>query len=483
MKVTVVGAGYVGLVTAACLSEMGNTVVCLDADTAKVARLQGGEIPIHEPGLEPLVQRNAQAGRLSFTADTAQAVSHGTVIFLAVGTPAQEDGSADMAHVLAAAASIGDWMADYKLIVDKSTVPVGTAARVREVVQQRLQARGLRLPFHVVSNPEFLKEGAAVGDFMHPDRVVLGVDDERAEWLMRSLYAPFLRNRERFVVMDVASAELTKYAANAMLATRISFMNELAALAERTGADIEQVRRGIGSDQRIGTHFLYAGIGWGGSCFPKDVKALLHMAEQQGLSLPVVRAAAEVNHRQRGVLVQRVTERFGSDLSGLCFGIWGLSFKPDTDDMREAASVEIIQALLARGATVRAYDPVARWDVSLDDAGQVEQVPSALEAARGADALLVITEWREFRSPDWHTLQGLMRQPVLLDGRNLYEPAMVSAMGFEYAGIGRVSTLMRADAGDKPWPFAAVGRQTPVPLPEAASCHDLDTQAAYAGHP
>jgi UDPglucose 6-dehydrogenase len=447
MKITVVGAGYVGLVTAACLAEMGHAVVCLESDRSRLALLQHGEIPLHEPGLQPLVTRNAGAGRLLFTDDERAAVTHGSVIFLAVGTPRASDGGADIGQVLTAARAVGHWMTDVKLVVDKSTVPVGTAAQVREAVHAAQAARGVQIPFHVASNPEFLKEGAAVNDFMHPDRVVLGVDDERAETLMRSLYAPFLRNRDRMVVMDIASAELTKYAANAMLATRISFMNELAALAERTGADIEQVRRGIGSDSRIGTHFLYAGVGWGGSCFPKDVSALLHMAAQQGVELPVVQAAATVNRRQRGLLVERVVRRFGDDLQGRCFGVWGLSFKPDTDDLRDAPSLDIISALVARGAVLQVYDPVAVCPGALRGSGAVRQVDQPLAAAAGADALLVLTEWREFRSPDWSALLAALREPVVLDGRNLYEPAAMIAMGFEYAGIGRPGLLMSAGDG------------------------------------
>jgi len=359
MKVSVVGAGYVGLVTAACLAEMGNSVVCLDVDAQRVAGLRQGEMPIHEPGLAELVQRNAAASRLYFTTDESLAVAHGTLIFIAVGTPAAEDGSADLAHVLAAAATIGRHMSDYKVIVDKSTVPVGTAEQVQATVALELKRRAAVLPYAVVSNPEFLKEGAAIEDFMRPDRVVLGVDDEQAMLLMRALYAPFLRNRDRLLLMDVRSAELTKYVANAMLAARISFMNEMAALAEHVGADIEQVRLGIGSDPRIGTHFLYAGCGWGGSCLPKDVQALQRMGRDAGLDLALLTAVQRVNEHQRGLLAQRLVQRLGESLAGHRIALWGLAFKPGTDDLREAPSLLIIDELLRRGAQVRAFDPVA----------------------------------------------------------------------------------------------------------------------------
>jgi UDPglucose 6-dehydrogenase len=448
MKVTVFGAGYVGLVTAACLAEMGNSVVCVEVDALRVAALQRGEVPIHEPGLEELMRRNAQGERLAFTLDAAAGVAHGTLIFIAVGTPSGEDGSADISHVLCAAREIGARMSDFKVVVGKSTVPVGTAERVRAAITSELARRRTVVPFAVVSNPEFLKEGAAVADFMQPDRVIVGSDDERAALLMRALYAPFLRNRDRLLQMDVASAELTKYAANAMLATRISFMNEIARLAERVGADIEQVRRGIGSDVRIGTHFLYAGCGWGGSCFPKDIAALERMALEHALEMPIVRAAREVNTAQRGALVERVRERFGADLSGLTFALWGLSFKPETDDMREAPSVTIVRELLAAGACVQAYDPVAQPDATAlwgaAAASRFTQVGGAVEAVRGASALLVVTEWRVFRSPDFSELARAMHTPVLLDGRNLYDPELVTSMGFEYAGIGRPAKMSPA---------------------------------------
>jgi UDPglucose 6-dehydrogenase len=443
MKVTVFGAGYVGLVTAVCLAEMGNSVFCVDHDAARVAGLRRGELPIHEPGLDEMLARNVAARRLVFTSQAADAVAHGTLIFIAVGTPARDDGRADITQVIAAAHEVGRQMSDYKVVIVKSTVPVDTAAAVRHAVTAELAQRQCVVPFSVVSNPEFLKEGVAVADFMRPDRVVLGCDDERAELLIRALYAPFLRNRDRLIVMGVASAELTKYAANAMLATRISFMNELAALSERVGADIEQIRHGIGSDERIGTHFLYAGCGWGGSCFPKDVMALQAMADDAGVDLPIVRAVQQVNRSQREAVVQRVIQRFGPDLGGLTFGLWGLAFKPGTDDMREAPSVDIVRGLLRAGATVRAYDPIARPDVAaLWGAGaRVTLVNHAAAAAEGAAALIVVTEWREFRSPDFAALRAAMREPVLIDGRNLYEPALLERFGFEYAGIGRRGTL------------------------------------------
>ncbi len=439
MNVCVFGAGYVGLVTAACLAEMGNSVVCCDVDAERVTQLQRGVVPIHEPGLEPLLQRNAAAGRLRFTTEAAVAVAHGTVVFIAVGTPAAEDGSADLGHVLAAASTIGQHMLDFKVVVDKSTVPVGTADQVRMAICEALALRAAVLPFAVVSNPEFLKEGAAIEDYMRPDRVVIGCDSEQAAQQMRALYAPFLRNRDRMLVMDLRSAELTKYAANAMLATRISFMNELAGLAEALGADIEQVRRGIGSDVRIGTHFLYAGCGWGGSCLPKDVRALAHMGELAGLDMPLLAATREVNRRQRGLLVERLCRRYGDDMRGHRFAVWGLAFKPGTDDLREAPSLEIIDALLARGATVASYDPVAMVNARQRWAGQVglELVDNPLAAADGASALLVLTEWREFRSPDFAELRRRMRHPLVLDGRNLYEPRLLADHGIEHQGIGR----------------------------------------------
>ena len=446
MKVCVIGAGYVGLVTAACLSEMGNSVVCLDVDGQRIEALQNGRIPIHEPGLSDLVRRNAAVGRLSFTGDAALAVAHGTIVFIAVGTPAAEDGSADLAHVLAAAATVGQHMYDYKVIVDKSTVPVGTADRVREAIAVQLRARSALLPFAVVSNPEFLKEGDAIDDFMRPDRVIVGSDNEQATLLMRALYAPFLRNRDRLLVMDVRSAEMSKYVANSMLAARISFMNEMAALAERIGADIEQVRLGIGSDSRIGTHFLYAGCGWGGSCLPKDVKALRRMAEEAQVDMPLLDATQRINERQRHLLCERLVARLGPDLSGHRIALWGLAFKPGTDDLREAPSLVIIEELLQRGATVQAFDPVAMPGLAARLPGRpgLHLVDSPMAAVAGASALLVVTEWREFRSPDFSALHAAMQRPLLLDGRNLYDPAQMAALGFEHVGIGRAGAAAPA---------------------------------------
>jgi len=439
MKITVFGAGYVGLVTGACLSEMGNHVVCVDVDARKIALLQDGGIPIHEPGLEELVVRNVAAGRLQFTLDTDAAVAHGTLQIIGVGTPPDEDGSADLQYVLAAARSIGSRMTDYKVIIDKSTVPVGTADKVNAAVAAELKARGVTLDYAVVSNPEFLKEGAAIDDFMKPDRIVIGSNDERATLLMRALYSPFMRNHDRLVVMDLRSAEFTKYAANAMLATRISFMNELAQLADSVGADIELVRKGIGSDPRIGTHFLYPGTGYGGSCFPKDVKALIRTGRDHSVPLRVLTAVEEANDAQKHVLVQRVVQRFGDDLAGRTFAIWGLAFKPNTDDMREAPSRVVIAELLKRGASVRAYDPVAVDEARrvFGDTPGLSLVDSADAALTGADALLIVTEWREFRTPDFDAIKAKLSQPLILDGRNLYEPELMRALGIDYVGIGR----------------------------------------------
>lgn len=440
MKVTTIGTGYVGLVTGACLAEMGNHVLCLDVNPEKIRVLQSGQIPIHEPGLMEIVARNVAAGRLQFTTDVDQAVHHGTLLFIAVGTPPGGDGSADLRHVVAAARSIGQCMTDYKVIVDKSTVPVGTADEVRRGIGEELAKRGLKdLPYAVVSNPEFLKEGAAIEDFMKPDRIILGSDDEQATLLMRALYSPFNRTQDRMHIMDVRSAEFTKYAANAMLATRISFMNELALLAEKVGADIELVRRGIGSDPRIGYQFLYAGAGYGGSCFPKDVKALVKTAADSGIPLQVLTAVEAANERQKRVLVDKVVERFGADLKGRRFALWGLAFKPNTDDMREAPSLVVIDELTARGATVAAYDPVAIPEAARilgprDDVTLVARAELALEAA---DALLIVTEWKEFRTPDFDAIKALLNAPVIFDGRNLYDPQLMRALGLEYHGIGR----------------------------------------------
>ncbi|MDP1998968.1 MAG: UDP-glucose/GDP-mannose dehydrogenase family protein [Rhodoferax sp.] len=443
MKITVVGTGYVGLVTGACLSEMGNFVVCLDLDLQKVALLNAGGIPIHEPGLDDIVRRNVAAGRLKFTTNSREALEHGVVQFIAVGTPPDEDGSADLTHVLAAARDIGRYMPSaYTVVVNKSTVPVGTGDKVRQAIADELALRGATASFSVVSNPEFLKEGAAVADFMRPDRIVVGTDSEPALGVMRALYEPFLRNHDRLLSMDIRSAELTKYAANAMLATRISFMNELALLAERLDADIESVRKGIGSDPRIGFSFLYAGCGYGGSCFPKDVKALAKTAQDNNSPLTLLMAVEKVNERQKNVLADKLVARFGPDLKGKTFAVWGLAFKPNTDDMREAPSRSLIENILARGARVRAYDPVADKEARriLGERPGLEIVPNAYEAATGADAVIIVTEWREFRTPDWDQLRALMKSAVVIDGRNLFSPAVVKAQGFEYDAIGRRDT-------------------------------------------
>ena len=441
MKITISGSGYVGLVTGACLAEMGNHVLCLDVDPKKIELLQSGKVPIHEPGLDALIARNAAAGRLQFTTDVDRAVHHGTLQFIAVGTPPDEDGSADLRYVVQAARAIGERMTDYTVIVDKSTVPVGTGDAVEQTVREALRARAVALDFAVVSNPEFLKEGAAVEDFMRPDRVIVGTDDDRAMHLMRAVYSPFLRNRDRILAMDRRSAELTKYAANAMLATRISFMNELANLAEHLGADIEMVRLGIGSDARIGTQFLYPGCGYGGSCFPKDVKALIRSGRDVDFELRVLAAVEAVNDRQKHVLVDKIVQRFGPDLTGRRFALWGLAFKPGTDDMREAASLTVVQGLTERGAAVRAYDPVAMDEARLRMKGwrSVEFATDAVDAAQGADALVIVTEWKEFRSPDLDALRKHLKQPLIFDGRNLFDPAFLAEAGFDYRCIGRVS--------------------------------------------
>jgi len=459
MKITIIGTGYVGLVTGACLAELGNDVVCLDTDQDKIALLDGGGMPIHEPGLEELVGRNREAGRLRFTTDVAAAVAHGDLQFIAVGTPPDEDGAADLRHVLAAAREIGRHMQGFKVVVDKSTVPVGTGERVAATIQAQLDARGVDASFSVVSNPEFLKEGAAVDDFMRPDRIVIGCDDsaegERARELLRKLYRPFNRNRERTHWMDVRSAEFTKYAANAMLATRISFMNELANLADQVGVDIEAVRHGIGSDPRIGHSFLYAGAGYGGSCFPKDVRALERTAREFGQELLIMTSVEAVNQRQKLLLGKKIIERFGADLRGRHFAVWGLAFKPGTDDMREAPARTLLRQLLGAGATAAVYDPVAmaeaRRALPLDlDREQMERVRFAagpLDAVAGADALVVVTEWKAFRSPDFGKIKAALRQPLVFDGRNLFEPEAMDESGFEYHGVGRASqTVVGIDA-------------------------------------
>jgi len=439
MKITITGTGYVGLVTGACLAEMGNDVVCLDIDVAKVRLLNDGGIPIHEPGLARLVEANIRAGRLAFTTDADRAVAHGELQFIAVGTPPGEDGSADLTHVLSAARAIGQRMTEPKIVVDKSTVPVGTADLVREAIHEELQTRGVEVPFSLVSNPEFLKEGAAVDDFMRPDRVVVGTDDPHAVEVMRALYAPYLRNHDRLLVMDARSAELTKYAANAMLATRISFMNEMANLAEELGADIEAVRRGIGSDSRIGYSFLYAGCGYGGSCFPKDVKALIRTAAQHGQSMAILSAVECANGKQKHVLAAKITKRFGNDLTGRRFALWGLAFKPNTDDMRDAPSRVLIAELVERGATVVAFDPVAMDEARRLYAAEaaVRFAESPMQACEGADALVIVTEWKEFRSPDFPALVSTLKIPLIFDGRNLYDPRLMASSGLQYVPIGR----------------------------------------------
>jgi UDPglucose 6-dehydrogenase len=439
MNVTVVGTGYVGLVTGACLADAGNSVFCLDLDERKIGLLKQGKIPIFEPGLEQIVQRNEEAGRLSFSTDVPASVAHGELQIIAVGTPPGEDGSADLQHVVAAARSIGKHMQGYKVVATKSTVPVGTAGKVRLAIEEELKRRGERGDFSVVSNPEFLKEGAAVEDFMRPDRVVVGAEDERAIAMLRQLYAPFQRNHDRIIMMSVRSAELTKYAANAMLATRISFMNEVANLAEAIGADVEDVRRGIGADPRIGYQFLYPGAGYGGSCFPKDVRALQRTASEAGRELRVVAAVESVNEAQKHVVAAKIKRRFGDRLNGKCFAIWGLAFKANTDDMREASSRTLIADLVGAGARVRAYDPAAGQEAKrlYRDSPGVEIVDSALAALEGADALAVVTEWREFRSPDFAAIKAKLKTPAIFDGRNLYDPGVLKQLGFEYFAIGR----------------------------------------------
>ena len=439
MKVTMIGTGYVGLVTGACFAEVGNDVLCVDVDARKIAILNDGGVPIHEPGLEGMVHRNVAAGRLRFTTDVDASVAHGMLQFIAVGTPPDEDGSADMQYVIQAARNIGRLMQGPKIVVDKSTVPVGTADRVRAAIAEELTTRGVDFAFSVASNPEFLKEGAAVEDFMRPDRVVVGASDERAIAVLHAIYAPFMRNHERFLVMDVRSAELTKYAANAMLATRISFMNEVANLADLLGADVEMVRQGIGSDPRIGYHFLYPGVGYGGSCFPKDVKALQYTATQFSHPLKLLAAVETVNDHQKRVLVDKIVARLGADLTGRTFALWGLAFKPNTDDMREAPSLVIVETLAAHGARIVAYDPVAMSEAGrvFGDAPFLAYAESPLAACEGADALVVVTEWQEFRSPDFEALKRRLRTPLIFDGRNLYNPADVRGAGIEYVGIGR----------------------------------------------
>jgi UDPglucose 6-dehydrogenase len=439
MRMTIFGSGYVGLVTGACMAEMGNHVLCYDIDEDKIARLNAGDIPIYEPGLDDYIERNVEAGRLEFTTDVKKAVDYGLFQFIAVGTPPDEDGSADLKHVTAVAKSIGENMDDYRIIVDKSTVPVGTADKVTAAVQAELDARNSELEFDVVSNPEFLKEGAAIGDFMKPDRIIVGTDNPRTTELLKTLYEPFNRNHDRMITMDVRSAELTKYAANAMLATKISFMNEVANIAEQVGADIEKVRIGIGSDPRIGYHFIYPGAGYGGSCFPKDVRALAKSASQAGYSAELLEAVEAVNFRQKERLFEKISAHYGGDLKGKTIALWGLSFKPNTDDMREAPSRVLMEALWKAGATVRAFDPEAMDETRriYPDQDALVLCDSAHEALEGADALAIVTEWQQFRSPDFDVIKASVADKVIFDGRNLYEPATVEHFGLEYYAIGR----------------------------------------------
>ncbi len=439
MRLTIFGSGYVGLVTGACFAEVGNNVLCVDVDQRKVDTLRRGESPIYEPGLDELLKKNLAAGRISFTTDAAEGVKHGLFQFIAVGTPPDEDGSADLKYVLAVAEAIGSNLTEYRAIVTKSTVPVGTADKVRAKIEQTLKARGAHIEFDVVSNPEFLKEGAAIGDFMKPDRIVVGTDNPRTAELLKALYDPFTRSRERMIVMDVRSSELTKYAANAMLATKISFMNELANLAERMGADIEKVRLGIGSDPRIGYHFIYPGCGYGGSCFPKDVQALARSAQDHSFQAALLDAVEAVNKRQKSVLFDKINRYFSDALRGKTIAVWGLAFKPNTDDMREAPSRTLLEALWAAGAKVRAYDPVANEEAQriYGDRPDLALVNSSMEALNGADALAIVTEWQEFRSPDFDTIKTQLKHPAIFDGRNLYDPGFVKRFGLKYYAIGR----------------------------------------------
>ncbi|APG25659.1 UDP-glucose dehydrogenase family protein [Syntrophotalea acetylenica] len=445
MNLTVIGTGYVGLVTGTCFAEMGNTVTCVDTDPAKVAQLGQGQIPIFEPGLDAMVKNNSKDGRLRFTTSLAEAMADSQIYFIAVGTPSNGDGSADLRQVLAVAREIGRHLNAYGVVVDKSTVPVGTAEKVREAIQGELQSRGVNIDFDVVSNPEFLKEGAAIDDFMRPDRIIVGSDSDRAREIMRQLYAPFNMNRDRTLYMGVRDAEMTKYAANAMLATKISFINEIAGLCDRLDVDVENVRLGIGSDARIGYSFIYPGCGYGGSCFPKDVKAIIHLAESCRFEPRLLRSVEERNQAQRRVLCQKVRERFGDDLSGLTFGVWGLAFKPGTDDLREAPAVVLLHELIGAGAKVRAYDPVAmdaarrQLPAAWFDNGDLVLCEHQYHALQDVDAMILVTEWKPFRTPDFHAMRKLMKQPVIFDGRNQYEPQTVKQAGFEYQGIGRKS--------------------------------------------
>ncbi len=437
MKIAVVGTGYVGLVTGTCFSEMGIDVVCVDVDAEKIARIERGDIPIYEPGLDELVIRNMKAGRLRFTTDLSSVIDGVEVLFSAVGTPPDEDGSADLRYVLDVAHQVGRYMTDYLVVVTKSTVPVGTALKVKAAIQEELDKRGVAIEFDVASNPEFLKEGSAIADFMRPDRVVVGVESERAEAMMHKLYKPFMVNKYRIITTDIPSAEMIKYAANAMLATRISFMNEIALLCDEVGADVNAVRKGIGADERIGSRFLYAGCGYGGSCFPKDVKALIKTAEENHCQMQILEAVEQVNESQKELLYRRLSDYYNHDLSGRSFAVWGLSFKPGTDDMREAPSLILIDRLCQAGATVKVYDPVAMEECRRRIGDKVVYAENIYEAVTGADALLIVTEWKEFRMPDWETVARSMKSPVIFDGRNMYDPIEMRELGFTYRSIGR----------------------------------------------
>ena len=437
MKITVVGTGYVGLVSGACFAEVGIKVCCVDIDQSKIDGLKDGVLPIYEPGLEEIVKRNIAANRLTFTTDLGESIQGSEVVFIAVGTPPGEDGSADLKYVLNVADEIGTTMSDYLVVVTKSTVPVTTGQKVKEVIQKALAKRNSDLSFSVASNPEFLKEGAAVEDFLKPDRIVIGVEDDQAEAILRRLYKPFQLNGDRMIFMDIPSAEMTKYAANAMLATKISFMNDIANLCEKVGANATMVRKGIGSDPRIGTKFIYPGVGYGGSCFPKDVKAIIRTAKNYGYELKVLQAVEEVNENQKQVIVDKVISQFGNDLKGKTFALWGLSFKPNTDDMREAPALVIVNRLISMGAKIKAFDPVAMEEAKNHHLGEkVEYATDGYDACVEADALLLITEWSEFRMPSWDVLSKLMKQKVVFDGRNLYDRKYLEELGFVYHGIG-----------------------------------------------
>lgn len=448
MNITIFGTGYVGLVTGACLAESGNSVYCVDVDADKIHRLNHGIIPIFEPGLEDLVEQNTAAGRLRFTTDAAEGIDHGRFIFIAVGTPPNEDGSSDLKYVEQVASTIGETMTKPAIVINKSTVPVGTADRVREIIRTKLDERGVDVSFDVVSNPEFLKEGAAIDDFQRPDRIIVGAESAESIEAMRQLYAPFNRNHNRFMVMDIRSAELTKYAANAMLAAKISFMNEIANIAERVGANIESVRVGIGSDERIGYNFIYAGIGYGGSCFPKDVRALVNTAAHHGYDAQLISSIEDVNNRQKKVMLQKITDVYGDDLRGKTFAMWGLAFKPKTDDMRDAPSREICEGLWEMGARVQAYDPEAMDSAEklYGESEKFQLVGSREDALVGADALIICTEWRQFRSPDWDALRQGLKDPIIFDGRNIYDPDRVKREGFTYYGVGLGDTVKSVNA-------------------------------------